>query len=79
MATGRSREERQRLLESGVCMGRFCRQNVDPGHGAQFLELDGTWTRLCPRCARTRMEEGEPPARASADPLPTNPAVNPST
>lgn len=77
MATGRTKKDRRRLFESGACMGRFCRQSVDPGHGEQFLEADGTWTRLCTRCAKKRTEECESPRVTTGDPRPTSSAANP--
>ena len=56
MARGRSRAERERLLEEGRCMAPRCRQDVKNGDGSQFLEEDGTYSRFCTCCASKRMQ-----------------------
>jgi hypothetical protein len=56
MAQGRSRAERERLFHEGRCMGSRCRQEVKNGDGNQFLELAGSFARLCERCASKRMQ-----------------------
>ena len=61
MASGRSRAERERLFSEGRCMGPRCRQEVKNGDGSQFLEQDGTLSRLCPRCSSQRMQPTQSP------------------
>lgn len=55
MAQGRSRAERDRLFLEGYCMAHRCRQHVKDGDGSQFLERDGSYSRLCPECASGRL------------------------
>lgn len=61
MARGRSRSDRERLFHEGRCMAPRCRQEVRNGQGSQFMEDDGTVSRLCPRCTSERMNRSSPP------------------
>jgi len=66
MAAGRSRAERERLFQEGRCMGTRCRQYVKNGDGSQFLEPDGSFSRLCLHCGSLRMGGGDTPQAAAA-------------
>lgn len=61
MARGRSTSDRERLFHEGRCMGPRCRQEVRNGQGSQFMEEDGTVSRLCPRCASERINRSSSP------------------
>lgn len=69
MARGRSRAERERLFHEGRCMAPRCRQVVKNGDGSQFLEEDGTFSRLCPRCTWDRMNRSSSPDAQSPEPI----------
>lgn len=67
MARGRSRSDRERLFHECRCMGSRCRQEVRNGQGSQFMEEDGTFSRLCPRCASERMNRSLSPGEQSSE------------